>query len=186
MRGVQHTASRAVWLARTVMEWVSPDGLIHDVQSDPRFQHVGVDFLWEVPEQPLRGIEVKGDRYAKGGNFFFELVSNFERNTPGCFLYTQADVLAYAFVQTREVHWLPLAATRQWFLQHAPGFALRHTQTRMGPHHYTTIGALVPVTRVLAEVGGCERYRVEVDGNVLSVPHVARRKKTSTGARLPK
>jgi hypothetical protein len=154
MRGVQGTADEAVRLACAYLNERDGGCRIHDVQADPRFQHRGIDLLWARSDGSLVGVEVKGDRQANRGTYFFELVSNFEADTPGCFLYSQAESLLYVFVGTREVHDLPLAATRAWFLERSAEFPLRHTQTRTGPHTYTTVGASVPFRRVLAEVPG--------------------------------
>lgn len=161
MRGVQGAADRAVHLARLYLDWKAPGGRIHDVQVDPRFQHRGVDLLWELEGAPVLGVEVKGDRQGRHGNYFFELVSNLEKNTPGCFLYSMADVLLYVFLERLEVHHLPLQETRAWFLERSAAFSLKHTHTRTGPERYTTVGALVPVRQVLAEVPGITRFRVD-------------------------
>lgn len=158
MRGVQSTADRAVALARRHLLAVDPGSRLHDVQVDPRFQHRGVDLLWDRSDGRVLGVEVKGDRHARSGNYFFELVSNLERDTPGCFLYSAADWLAYVFLDTQEVHALPLPATRAWFLERARSFPVKHTRTVMGATHYTTLGALVPVRDVLEGVEGAERH----------------------------
>jgi hypothetical protein len=163
MRGVQGAADRAVRLARAYLGWKSPGGRIHDVQQDPRFQHRGVDLLWEVDGVPVVGVEVKGDRQGRRGNYFLELISNVEKGTPGCFLYSMADVILYVFLERREVHYLPLPSTRAWFLERKDAFPLKQTRTRTGADHYTTVGAVVPVSRVLAEVPGTARYQVDGD-----------------------
>lgn len=150
MRGVSGAADRAVALVREHLLAEVPGSRLHDVQVDPRFQHRGVDLLWERPGQPVLGIEVKGDRQGgRRGNFFFELVSNLEKDTPGCFLYSMADVLAYVFLDKREVHCLPMAQVRAWFLERSKAFPLKSTKTRTGAVLYTTVGALVPVREVL-------------------------------------
>jgi hypothetical protein len=158
MSGVMGAAQRAVGLARRHLERQEPQGLIHDVQEDPRFQRLGVDLLWERPGQPVSGVEVKGDRQARRKHYFFELVSNLEKNTPGCFLYTTADLILYVFLRPQEVHVLPMPATRAWFLPKSEAFTLKHTTTRMGPLCYTTVGALVPVKEVLAAVSGAAMF----------------------------
>lgn len=162
MRGVQGAASRGVALARQYLVSLEPDSQLHDVSDDPRFQHRGVDLLWECPGKAPLGIEVKADRNARRGNFFFELVSNFEKDTPGCFLYSEADLLVYVFIETREVHCLPLSDTRTWFLAHASDYELRHTQTRTGPVLYTTVGAIVPVSDVVSGVRAARRAVLDV------------------------
>jgi len=166
MTGVQAAADRAVDLARAYLTRQDSLGRIHDVQEDPRFQERGVDLLWERDRSPVLGVEVKGDRQARRGNYFFELISNLERETPGCFLYSSADLLLYVFLSPREVHHLPMRATREWFLARANSFELRSTQTRVGSKTYTTVGALVPVKLVLAEVPGATRSRIGIGGEI--------------------
>lgn len=149
MHGVQGAADRAVALTRDYLASQAPDGLIHDVSADPRFQHRGVDLLWERPGQPVWGIEVKGDRQGhRRGNYFFELISNAEKDTPGCFLYSTADLLVYVFLDAREVHALDLKRVREWFVPRAKDYPLKTTKTRTGALLYTTVGAIVPTRDV--------------------------------------
>jgi hypothetical protein len=151
MRGVQGAADRAVQHARTWMLETAPGSRVHDVQLDPRFQHRGVDLLWELPTGEVRGIEVKGDRQAHR-RYWFELVSNVEKDTPGCFLYSGADLLLYVFLARAELHVLPLKEVREWFLPRAKAYALKHTSTKTGAIRYTTVGAVVPCHEVLDAV----------------------------------
>jgi hypothetical protein len=151
MRGVQGAADRAVQHARTWMLETAPGSRVHDVQLDPRFQHRGVDLLWELPTGEVRGIEVKGDRQAHR-RYWFELVSNVEKDTPGCFLYSGADLLMYVFLTRAELHVLPLKEVREWFLPRAKAYALKHTSTKTGAIRYTTVGAVVPCREVLDAV----------------------------------
>ncbi len=154
MQSVRGAADRAVSVARRFLHAQDVHSDIHDVQDDPRFQARGVDLLWATKGE-LLGVEVKGDRQGtRRGNYFFELISNLEKNTPGCFLYSSAHLLLYVFLQRLEVHALPLPATRSWFLPCAARYPLRHTGTRLGAEGYTTVGALVPVRDVLGAVPG--------------------------------
>jgi hypothetical protein len=158
MQAVQHAAARAVELVRAFLLAEVPGSQVHDVQDDPRFQHRGVDLLWECPGSDVLGVEVKGDRQGgRRGTYFLELVSNAEKDTPGCFLYSRADLLAYVFLDRRELHLLPLSAMRTWFLARASEFPLRQAHTRIGEARYTTVGATVPARRVLSELGGARR-----------------------------
>ncbi len=150
MRGVMGAAQRATVLACQVLRRIEPDGRIHDVQDDPRFQHRGVDLLWERPglTSPV-GVEVKGDRQGKRRKrYFFELVSNLEKNSPGCFLYSTAELMAYVLLDGGEVHLLKLPQVRAWFLSAAKTYPLKATQTKAGPLRYTTVGAPVPMRDV--------------------------------------
>ena len=152
MRGVQGAADRAVQHARAFLLAEAPGSRVHDVQLDPRFQHRGVDLLWELPGGEVKGVEVKGDRQPRRRNYFFELVSNLERDTPGCFLYSAADLLVYVFLAQQELHALPLGRVREWFLPRAKAFSVKHAFTRTGAVKYTTLGAVVPVRQVLEAV----------------------------------
>jgi len=110
------------------------------------------------------GVEVKGDRQGRRGTYFLELISNAEKDTPGCFLYSAADLLAYVFLDRHELHLLPLPATRAWFLARASEFPLRHARTRVGRFSYTTVGATVPARRLLSEVDGSRRMNLRARG----------------------
>lgn len=156
MRGVQGAADRAVHLATDFLVRKAPGSLVHDVQEDPRFQHRGVDLLWDRQDgSPVLGVEVKGDRQGRRrGNYFFELISNAEKDAPGCFLYSTADLLLYVFLDVQEVHCLSLPALRDWFVPLAKRYPLKSTRTRTGAVLYTTVGAIVPLRDVKAEVPG--------------------------------
>lgn len=150
MRGVQGAADRAVALTREYLLEQKPGSRVHDVQADPRFQHRGVDLLWEHGDSVL-GVEVKGDRQGfRRKNYFFELISNVEKDTPGCFLYSTADLLLYVFLDVRQVHCLPLKQVRDWFIPRAKEYPLKSTRTQTGAVRYTTVGALVPIKDVKA------------------------------------
>lgn len=154
MRGVMGAADRAVALARAVLVAQVPGSLVHDVQDDPRFRHRGVDLLWDRPGDRVLGVEVKGDRQGgRRGTYFFELISNAERETPGCFLYSEADVMAYVFLDHQEVHLMELGAVRAWFLPRAKSYPLKTTKTKTGAVLYTTVGAVVPVREAREATG---------------------------------
>ena len=149
VQGVSGSAARAIALACDLLR--ARGGHVHDVQDDPRFRHRGVDLLWERAAGELLGVEVKGDRQ-RNARYFFELISNAERETPGCFLYSTADLYLYVFLAIGEAHLLSLPQVRAWFLEHRAEYPLKATQTRVGPSQYTTIGASVPVADVARAV----------------------------------
>lgn len=176
MRGVQGAADRAVLLARDFLAAQDSTSRVHDVQVDPRFQHRGVDLLWERSDGRVQGIEVKGDRNGRRGNYFFELISNVEKDTPGCFLYTTADVYLYAFLDTREVHALPMPVARDWFVPRAKRFPLKHVKTKTGAFTYTTVGAIVPCRQLLADVPTAVRFKVSTAGGMTPMRRPSRRR----------
>jgi hypothetical protein len=136
---------------------------VHNVEEDAAYQEHDVDLLWTVLEKErLRVIpvEVKGDRYHRTGNFFFETVSNESKGTLGCFLYTKAEWLFYYFLEIGMLYCLPMTEVRPWFVQNIHRFKEQRTSTptRSG-ESYVTIGRLVPITAVLTEVEGVLQFQ---------------------------
>ena len=138
---------------------------VHNVEDDKAYQQYDIDLLWTVVTGSGRlrviPIEVKGDRYHYTGNFFFETVSNEAKGTPGCFLYTKAYWLFYYFVETGALYCLPMDKVRPWFLENGSRFEEKRTSTPVGSESYVTVGRLVPIETVLAEVEGVMRFQKE-------------------------
>ncbi|MGL5196688.1 MAG: nuclease-related domain-containing protein [Chroococcales cyanobacterium] len=133
---------------------------IQNVENDPHYQALDVDLLVTTDRGESK-LEIKGDRYHKTGNFFFETHSNREKNTPGCFLYTEADWLCYYFVEIALLYLLPMPQTRDWFLNNIERFQSKSTTTPIrGGGHYTTVGRLVPIKVVLQEVPEVKKYQL--------------------------
>ncbi len=147
--------------ARDIEAWLRArpkTARVENVEADPKWREADVDLLWTTTDGVTRKIEIKGDRWHQSGNFFFETHSNKERGTPGCFLYTQADWLLYYFVVPRVLYCLPMPATRAWFVADCARFRERATHTPIGNGGcYTTVGRLVPISDVLAEVPNVRR-----------------------------
>jgi hypothetical protein len=138
---------------------------VRDVRADPAYRIADVDLLWiwvdKEGQQRTAGLEVKADRWHHTGNFFFETQSNKARGTPGCFIYTRADYLLYYFITPRTLYILPVTATREWFLANQDGFRQRETTTAVGRReYYTTVGHLVPIEEVLANVPGAKKRQL--------------------------
>jgi hypothetical protein len=148
--------------ARDIYAWLSADPRtvrVRNVEDDPAFRRVDVDLICETRRRAYK-IEIKGDRWHTTGNFFFETLSNREKATPGCFLYTQADFVFYYFVATRLLYILPMPTTRDWFLTNIARFPERATTTPVGKDAYTTVGRLVPIAVVLREVAGVKKRQL--------------------------
>ena len=169
--GMKYTASvgdAAVDAVTHFLETYWPQTVaVHNVEHETDFQQFDVDLLWTVANKHGRlrtiPIEVKGDRYHRTGNFFFETVSNASKGTPGCFLYTGATWLFYYFVEIDHLYCLPMNVIRPWFHEQMEQFPERETSTPVGSEHYITIGRLVPIDRVLEEVEGVQQYRRQQD-----------------------
>lgn len=130
-----------------------------NVEDDPAFQSRDIDLIWTTQKGEVL-VEVKGDRWNRTNNFFFETHSNLEKGTLGCFLYTEADWLFYYFVNTRLLYKLPMPKTRDWFRITMNRFRERSTTTPVGNSRYTTVGRLVPIPTVMLEVSGVVRQQM--------------------------
>ncbi len=120
---------------------------IINVENDPYYRSKGIDLIWEYEKNGVKkiiNIEVKGDRWYKTGNYFFEIISNEQRSTPGCFLYSEADYLFYYFIEEKELHIIPLKAAREWFLKNIDYFQEKRTSTpTKDGGYYNTVGKIV-------------------------------------------
>ncbi|GAB4278056.1 MAG: hypothetical protein Fur0025_04380 [Oscillatoriaceae cyanobacterium] len=151
----QATADITQWL-QSLPETIQ----LQNVENDPNYQQIDVDLLLTTTNGSYQ-LEIKGDRWHKTGNFFFETHSNKEKNTPGCFMYTEANYLLYYFVTPRTLYILPMPETRQWFAANINRFRERSTTTPIrGGGHYTTVGRLVPIQTVLQEVPRVKSYQL--------------------------
>lgn len=141
--------------ARDITTWLNvkeETRRVRNVEGDREFRKRDIDLVWETDKGEIT-IEIKGDTYHRTGNFFLETLSNQERNTPGCFMYTEADFVFYYFVTIKKLYILPMPETRDWFREHLGEFRERATETEIGNgEHYTTVGRLVPIATLLANV----------------------------------
>ena len=126
---------------------------VQNVEDDQNFRNRDIDLIWKT-QTGETSVEIKGDRYHETGNFFIETHSNYEKGTPGCFMYTEAQSLFYYFVTPRVLYILPMQTTRDWFEANINRFRERSTITPVGNNRYTTKGRLVPIEIVLQEVSG--------------------------------
>jgi hypothetical protein len=132
---------------------------VKNVENVPAYQRRDVDIIWKTKKDTYK-IEIKGDLWHKSGNFFFETHSNKEKGTPGCFIYTEADLVFYYFLSPRTLYILPMPETRRWFLANLNGFKTRHTTTPIPGGYYTTVGRLVPIKDLIREVSGVKIVQI--------------------------
>jgi hypothetical protein len=132
---------------------------VTNVENVPEYQDMDIDLIWKTKKKTFK-IEIKGDRWHKTGNFFFETKSNKEKNTPGCFIYTRADFIFYYFTEPKILYSLPMPATREWFNANVQRFKERETTTPVNDGSYTTVGRLVPINIVCEEVKGIKKVEL--------------------------
>lgn len=137
-----------------------------NVEDDKYFQKKDIDLLWikknKKNRKVVRKIEIKGDRYHYTGNFFIETISNANKCSPGCFLYSEADYFFYYFIYTKELYILPLEKTRNWFLKNQYRFELKKLSTSVEGKGiiYKSYGKTVPIKIVLKEVEGVKLIKL--------------------------
>lgn len=165
MGGASKVADEAAAAVEALLRKQARTLAVRNVENDPFYRTKDIDILWEVQlddgSTKTVSIEVKGDRWYQTGNYFFETISNEGKGTPGCFMYTEADYVYYYFVEEREVHILPMPATREWFKERLENFRERKTSTPVGSGEaYITVGRLVPRKLLLAEVEGVQVRKI--------------------------
>lgn len=165
MGGASQVADKAAADIEALLKKQAVTLEVINVEGDPVYREKDIDLLWKVKlsdgTSKTVSIEVKGDRWHKTGNYFFETLSNEGKGTPGCFMYTEANYVYYYFVDERELHILPMPATKEWFIKHLPEFKERKTSTPVGNgEYYVTVGRLVPRHIVLANVPGVKILKI--------------------------
>src|SRR5512139_2731309 len=120
-----------------------------NVEDDPYYREKDIDLIYKYRNKDdvevATTIEIKGDRWHRTGNYFLETVSNDQKNTPGCFMYSEADYFFYYFVEIRELHIIPMLPAREWFTVNIESFTEKKTMTPLpNGEHYNTVGRLVP------------------------------------------
>lgn len=118
---------------------------IVNVEADSGYRKKDIDLLWHriVNEsEKIYSVEVKVDNYYRTGNYFLETISNVEKRTPGCFMYSEAHYLFYYFLGV-ELHIMQLEQVRSWFKSRIAEFTPKRTSTPVGHGFYQTEGRLV-------------------------------------------
>lgn len=125
---------------------------IIDVRNDLKYRKKDIDLLW-IREKENKivetKIEIKIDRNFKTGNYFFETKSNVEKHTEGCFLYSEADLFFYYFVNFEKKKGIELVVfdlneVRKFVINNIEKFKTRQTTTAISEtKQYHTEGVLV-------------------------------------------
>jgi hypothetical protein len=124
------------------------------VQKDPFGRGMDFDLVVESPVGGVFLIEVKGDRYTTG-NLYVEEVSNADKGTPGCLLYSQADWFAYYYVTLGVCYMIPARAFQTWAARRLQDYPTKQVRTgQAGKVQYNSTGRPVPMVDIQREVPG--------------------------------
>ncbi len=139
-----------------------PTQLVESVEDNPAFRERDVDLLVVARvdgELRTLSVEVKGDRNAHTGNFFFETVSDISRKTEGAFLTTTAKWYFYIFLEPKVLYLIPMNVARPWFLANFDSYSTRETKSERLGRKWRTAGKLVPIKELLVQVDGAKSFR---------------------------
>lgn len=127
---------------------------VRDLSADKNYQAIDIDAIIAAPNAEFTA-EIKTDSY-RPQNFCFEYISNDVKNTKGWFIITQADYIAYYFVNYDVVFWLPTAELREYVLPrlHQYKQAERPTYSKDGRLLYHSHNILVPIREIEKALGG--------------------------------
>jgi hypothetical protein len=130
---------------------------LENLQADKQCQTADIDLLWVKRQGRLRfvssTIELKVCNPHTTTDFFLEIVSNQDKMTPGCAVYSFADYFCYLFYNRKELYIIPARPMRMWLLENWDNLKTRETKTRVGSSYYTTKGKIVPEASILAIEG---------------------------------
>lgn len=119
-----------------------------DVSSNKKYQKDDIDIIVNTEDGGTITYEIKTDSFLTG-NLFFEIVSNTERNTPGCMLYTKADYILYFFIRNNNLYKLPTIAFREWVISNRDKFKEKSVDNK----YYHSKGLLIPLTMIENKFG---------------------------------
>lgn len=144
---------------------------VEDVHEDSDYFDKDIDLLIKK-NWIIKSVEIKFDEYLDNttNNFFFEIISNEEKTTAGCFLKSQANILLYYATHTKNWYFFDLPELKKWFFEVRNDFKYikdvdkkfklqsTHTKNREGWYQHTTIWRLVDKNYVLEQ---CENKWVK-------------------------
>ncbi len=160
MAGKSHIGSKGVKDIIVYLKSLSETFNVINVENIAGFREKDIDLIWNrktgYKTIPVK-IEVKTDKYHNTGNYFFETISNNNKNTLGCFMYTEADFIYYYFIDTKELHILPMPETRNWFLSNINRFKeVNVKSTEAGTGFYHSVGRLININLMRNEFKNIE------------------------------
>lgn len=123
---------------------------VEDVTGNPEYQDKDIDFLIHFTNGTTQSLEIKADFY-RSPNIFYETLSAVETNSPGCLEKTEAERLAYYFVEYNILYIFDMAKLREWVhlnweLFESRGYTKTLKNYRYDGNKYTSKGFAIPRT----------------------------------------
>lgn len=132
---------------KLITTWYEDNGyIIKDVSDDKIYQEKDIDLIAYRKDDTTfqTKLEVKSDTY-ESTNYFAEVISNTNKDSLGCWLKTEADLLLYYFEKRQEVHVIPVKEAQQYVLDNYDRLksVLVGTKAENGKVLYYTEGKLI-------------------------------------------
>jgi hypothetical protein len=166
-----HFAQQGEHLCAEYLKSIPSTYEVYDVRHYEDCRENDIDFFWiyrnnnkEYPLHSEKKIDIKTDKKRKWGNFFFETISNCEKNSLGCFLKTDSDYFLYLFVdynyKTKKIikkydmYFLEIKPVREWFHLVKDNYEDKFPRTYYNNNDkskgfYTSKGKAIPINDVL-------------------------------------
>lgn len=132
---------------KRIMEFVKSLSFIEDIKDvskDKQFQSLDIDLVAKLKDNSIKSIEIKTDTYDTG-NLFYETMSCVETNSIGCMEKTEADLIFYYFIKTKELYILRTKELRKWFHNKKYNFQIKTLNNwRYDNSKYTSKGYAIP------------------------------------------
>lgn len=130
-----------------IATWYRDNGYtVIDVSNDKEYQQKDIDLIayYNNDKTIQTKLEIKSDSY-ESTNYFAEVISNTSKNSLGCWLKTEADLLLYYFEKRHEVHVIPVKEAQQYVLDNYDRLksVLVGTKADNGKVLYYTEGKLI-------------------------------------------
>lgn len=98
---------------------------VENVTSDASYRQMDVDFIVTTHDGQKLKYELKTEPTAHHtGNFFYEYICNVDKNTDGCFIFSQADFWMTFVPQSGLLYVFPLVQYRDYVLETAKNLPL--------------------------------------------------------------
>jgi hypothetical protein len=158
-RGFEKDVALGSWAVQAAVEYMSsksgmPSETIVSVEDDEFFRNMDVDLVvTSIAGQSW--VEVKGDTF-KTNNVYLETISNCEKGTPGCMMYTCADFIFYYFVSRGQALIIPVVELQEWMSKNLHRFTAKRVGNRAkrGGTLFTSEGYPVPQKVLMKEIPG--------------------------------
>lgn len=128
---------------------------VRNVEGVKYYQSQDVDFIMDLGGKKKKKFELKADTYYMK-NFYIEVISNKDKNTTGCFLYTKSDYILYYYVNHGKCFIIPTKEFQEWFNKNIDRFEEPRSKvfTPVGNdgEGYFSEGRLVPVNVMVEEL----------------------------------